>query len=85
MEVSDSEPPRGAHWVILVAREHAELYEHLCRAFFGDAKVQVALDRRGDESRNPGWVKEQLRKDGVVIIRVPEDPSGSGSEHPDRV
>jgi hypothetical protein len=62
-----------ARWVILVAREHADLFEHLCRAFAGDAKVQVMLDRREDESRNPQWVNDQLRKEGVVLIRVALD------------
>lgn len=77
MESPDAQPPQAARWVILVGREHAELYEHLCRAFCGDTKVRVVLDRRTDELRNPAWVTEQLRKDGVVIIRVPQDLAGS--------
>jgi hypothetical protein len=63
----------AARWVILVAREHADLYQHLRRAFQSDAKVQVLLDRREDESRNPPWVNAQLRKEGVVLIRVALD------------
>lgn len=74
MAPADERPPVGAaRWVILVAREHAELYEHLRRAFANDAKVQVLLDRREDESRNPPWVNAQLRKEGVVLIRVALD------------
>jgi len=83
MELSNPEPPRAARWVILVSHEHGELYEHLCRAFSADAKVQVVLDRRADESRNPGWVKEQLRKDGVVLIRVQDNLARPSSEHPE--
>jgi len=73
MEPSDAEPAPAARWVILVGHEHAEMHEHLCRAFLGDAKVHVILERRADDSRNPSWVKERLRKDGGVIIRVPDD------------
>ena len=74
MATADERPPvGGSRWVILVAREHADLYEHLRRAFASDVKVQVLMDRREDEARNPPWVNDQLRKEGVVLIRVALD------------
>ena len=83
MERSDSQPAQLARWVVLVAQGHAELFEHLRRAFSGDAKVQVVLDRRANGSRTPEWVKQQLRKDGVVLIRVEQNVSPPPTEHPD--
>ena len=70
MERSDSGPAEAARWVLLVAAEHAELFEHLRRAFSGDAKVEVVLDRRADPARTPEWVRRQLQKDGVVLLKV---------------
>ena len=77
MEASNAEPPRAVRWVILVSRAHPDVYEHLCRAFAGDGKVQVVLERRTDDSRNPQWVSDRLRRDGVVVIRVPPNPEQS--------
>ena len=59
-----------ARWVILVAREETELYEHLRAAFRGDPKVRVVLDRRADDSRNSPRVNERLRNARVVVIPV---------------
>ncbi len=64
-------PRRDYQWVILVARDQAELYTHLRDALRSDPKVQVMLDRRENDSRNPGWVNERLRTHGAVVIRVP--------------
>lgn len=83
MEPSYTPAPPGARWVILVSQEHAELYDHLRRAFGRDDKVQVVLDRREDHSRNPRWVTEQLLRDGVVLIRVPPKPAGSAAGNPE--
>jgi hypothetical protein len=64
-------PRRDYLWVILVARDQAELYTHLRDALRGDPKVQVTLDRRENDSRNPRWVNERLRTHGAVVIRIP--------------
>lgn len=81
MEPSDPAAPPAPRWVILVSQQHAELYDHLRQAFARDDKVQVVLDRREDHSRNPRWVNEQLRRDGVVLIRVPPTPAHSAEEN----
>lgn len=65
-------PLREYRWVILVARDQAELYEHLRAALRGDPKVRVTLDRRENDSRNPPWVNERLRTHGAVVIRIPD-------------
>ncbi len=62
---------RDYQWVILVARDQSDLYAHLRDALRGDPKVQVTLDRRKDDSRNPPWVNERLRSHGAVVIRLP--------------
>lgn len=64
-------PRRDYQWVILVARGQSDLYTHLRDALRGDPKVQVTLDRRDNDSRNPPWVNERLRAHGAVVIRVP--------------
>ena len=64
-------PRREHQWVILVARNQSDLYTHLRDAFRGDPKVQVILDRRDNDSRNPPWVNERLRAYGAVVIRTP--------------
>ena len=65
-------PRRDYQWVILVAQDQSDLYAHLRDALRGDPKVQVTLDRRGDDSRNQPWVNERLRSHGAVVIRIPE-------------
>ena len=62
---------RDYQWVILVARDQSDLYTHLRDALRGDPKVQVTLDRRSSDSRNPPWVNERLRAHGAVVIRMP--------------
>ena len=64
-------PRRDYQWVVLVARDQSNLYTHLCEALQRDAKVQVTLDRRDNDSRNPPWVNERLRTHGAVVIRIP--------------
>ena len=64
-------PCREYQWVILVARDQRDLYTHLRDAFGGDSKVQVILDRRDNDSRNPPWVNARLRTHGAVVIRIP--------------
>ena len=64
-------PRRDCQCVILVARGQSDLYTHLRAALRGDPKVQVTLDRRDNDSRNPPWVNERLRTSGAVVIRIP--------------
>ena len=59
----------SAQWLILVARDQADLYGHLVRAFSRDDKVQILLDRRRDYSRNPPGMEERLRIHGAAVIR----------------
>jgi hypothetical protein len=59
----------AAQWLILVARDQADLYGHLVRAFSRDDKVQILLDRRKDYSRNPPGMEERLRIHGAAVIR----------------
>jgi hypothetical protein len=56
-------------WLIVVAREQADLFAHLAQAFSRDSKVRVVLDRRKDYSRNSPQVTHRLRTHGAVIIR----------------
>jgi len=58
-----------AQWIILVARDQPDLYEHLDRAFAHDDKVQVIMDRRRDYSRNPPGLEERLRTHGAAVVR----------------
>lgn len=62
----------GKRWLIVVAREQADLYSHLVQAFSRDSKVRVILDRRKDDSRNSPQVAHRLRTHGAVIIRQPQ-------------
>jgi hypothetical protein len=59
----------SAQWLILVAKDQADLYGHLVRAFSRDDKVQILLDRRRDFSRNPPGMEERLRTHGAAVIR----------------
>lgn len=59
-------------WLIVVARDQADLYAHLTQAFARDNKVRVILDRRKDDSRNSPQVAHRLRTHGAVIIRQAE-------------
>jgi len=58
-----------AQWLILVAKDQPDLYNHLVRAFSRDDKVQILLDRRRDYSRNPPGMEERLRIHGAAVIR----------------
>ena len=64
-------PQCDCRWVVLVARDQAELYTHLRDALRSDPKVQVIEDRRENDSRNPGWINERLLTHGAVVIRIP--------------
>jgi hypothetical protein len=59
----------SAQWLILVAKDQADLYGHLVRAFSRDDKVQILLDRRRDYTRNPAGMEERLRVHGAAVIR----------------
>lgn len=41
-----------AHKLVIVARQHAELYEYLSQRFATRPAVDVILDRRGEERRH---------------------------------
>ncbi len=64
-----SDRPR---WIVLVAADQVDLYEHLRHAFRADRQVEVRLDRRRNPRRNPPWVIERLRTHGAAVIR--KDP-----------
>jgi hypothetical protein len=64
-----SEAPRGiTRWLILVAADQVELYEHLREALRDDQVVEVALERRKNPGRIPAWLREHLRSHGAVVI-----------------
>jgi hypothetical protein len=64
-----SEKPKGAaRWLILVAADQRELYDHLREVLEGDQLIEVVLDRRRNPGRSPGWLREQLRLQGAVVI-----------------
>src|SRR5262249_6865943 len=58
-----------SHWIVVVARDQPDLFEHLERSFRGDPKVQVILDRRKDFVRNPPGVAQRLRIHGAAVVR----------------
>jgi anti-sigma factor RsiW len=69
MATSGSEAPKAnARWLILVAADQRELYEHLQEVFEADRLVKVVLDRRTDERRTPEWLRRSLRERGAVVI-----------------
>ncbi len=69
MTTSGPEAPKAiTRWLILVAADQRELYEHLREAFEGDALVEVTLERRKDPRRTAAWLLKELRARGVVII-----------------
>jgi hypothetical protein len=63
---------QAKRWLIIVARNQADLYDHLVQAFSRDSKVEVILDRRKDDARNSPQVTHRLRTHGAVIIRQAE-------------
>ena len=60
-----------SQWIILVARDQPDLFAHLARAFAGDDKVEIILDRRKDYRRNPPGVEERLRIHGAAVVKRP--------------
>jgi hypothetical protein len=72
MAPSGSEAPRGiTRWLIVVAADERDLYEHLREIFEGDRLVEVVLDCRQDPERTPAWLRERLRSHGAVVIPRP--------------
>jgi hypothetical protein len=61
----------AVRWVILVARNQPDLLVHLETAFATDEKVEIVIDRRSDDSRNPPWLEERLRIHGAAVVRRP--------------
>jgi hypothetical protein len=59
----------AAPWLILVARDQADLFAHLVRVFSRDDKVEVLMDRRRNASRNPPGMEDRLRVHGAAVIR----------------
>ena len=74
-QATRADPPRRstsedrAQWIILVARDQADLFAHLVGAFARDDKVAIVLDRRKDYSRNPPGLEDRLRTHGAAVIR----------------
>jgi hypothetical protein len=60
-----------SQWIILVARDQPDLFAHLVRAFAGDDKVEIIMDRRKDYRRNPPGVEERLRIHGAAVVKRP--------------
>ncbi len=69
MPGSDAPKPK-TRWVILVAADQRELYEHLREIFEADKMVEVVLDRRTNQRRTPEWLLTSLRDRGVVVISM---------------
>ena len=65
-------------YLIVVARDQPDVYVHLLEAFFGDRKVDVFMDRRKDDSRNPPTVNERLRTHGAAVLRKQSAANGRG-------
>ncbi len=59
-------------WVVVVAREEADVYLYLRETFARDGLVRAVLDRRADPCRSPAWVTARLRAHGVAVIPVRE-------------
>lgn len=69
MATSGSEAPKvNTRWLILVAADQRELYEHLREVFESDQLVEVVLDRRTNQRRTPEWLVRSLRERGAVVI-----------------
>ena len=52
----------GVRYLVIVARTELDLYNHLKRAFTGDKKVQVFLDRRQGQRRQRAESHEPERR-----------------------
>lgn len=52
----------GVRYLVIVARTELDLYNHLKRAFTGDNKVQVLLDRRQAQRRQRAEPHELERR-----------------------
>ena len=59
----------SVQWIVLVARDQPALHAHLTRAFSRDQKVEIVLDRRKDDRRNPAWLEDRLRAQGAAVLR----------------
>ena len=62
----------AVQWIVLVARDQPALHAHLTRAFCRDQKVEIVLDRRKDNRRNPAWLEDRLRLQGAAVLRRSE-------------
>jgi len=65
-------PGQTPRWLILVAADQKELYDHLSKALRDDPVIEVVLDRRKNPGRVPAWLREQLRSQGAAVI--PKQP-----------
>jgi hypothetical protein len=48
------EPVAPSRWLVVVQREHGDLYQHLEKRFHEIRSVHVLFDRRQGERRRPG-------------------------------
>ncbi len=59
-------------WVILVARDQADLREHLREAFVKDQNVRVIEASEADEPKHSEKISRGLRLRGAAILRADE-------------
>ena len=59
----------AVQWIVLVSRDQPALHAHLTRAFCRDQKVEIVLDRRKDDRKNPAWLDDRLRMQGAAVLR----------------
>jgi hypothetical protein len=57
-------------YVILVARDQADLREHLRKAFAADDKVRIVEASEADASKHSEKIARRLRIHGAVILRA---------------
>ena len=70
--LGSEEAGQTPRWLILVAADQKELYDHLSKALRDDPVIEVVLDRRKNPGRVPAWLREQLRSQGAAVI--PKQP-----------
>ncbi len=56
------EAQNEGRYLLIVARNEPDLFDHLARDFAGDDKVQVLLDRRREERRKQNQTHEPERQ-----------------------
>lgn len=75
-DLNDRGTAAKGRYVIVVARTERELYDYLREVLAHDEKVEVILDRRGEEQR-PLDIQERLRYLGWATAQR-QDPALPG-------